>query len=150
LRDKLYRGFKAEELDDGGLIDTDTLRLPDLSCNWDRFSLAADIRHRPGCERDGCYAITVEIARYKSFATPCHDPICGVDFENYPHVEIRELLETETVLDTPPKNRKKRRKVLRGEWKTNIVNNLERVFEPDATNVQATVNPNVISFPGST
>jgi hypothetical protein len=84
----------------------------------------------PGCERDGCYSITVEVARYESFATPCHDPICEEEVENYSHVEIREFLEEESVLDEPPKERKKRRKVLRGEWKTNIINNLKREFEP--------------------
>jgi hypothetical protein len=132
LSDKLFRGFKADELDDGGLIDADTLRLPDMSCNWDRFSLPEDVRHRlPGCDEDGCYAITVEVARFRSFATPCHDPICDGQNQNYSHVEIRELLESESVLESPPKNRKKRRKVLRGEWKTNVVNHIERIFEPE-------------------
>jgi hypothetical protein len=80
LDDKLYRGFRSEELDDEGKLDADTLRLPDLSCNWNRFSIPHDIRYRmPGCEQDGCYAITVETARYKSFATPCHDPMCGAE-----------------------------------------------------------------------
>jgi hypothetical protein len=128
----LFRGFKSDEVDDGGIIDVDTLRLPDLSCNWDRFSIAEDIRYRlPGCEKDGCYAVTVEVVRFKSFATPCHDPICDVPDENYSHTEVRELLESESVFCTPPKNRRKRRKVLRGEWKTNFVNNLKRVFEPE-------------------
>jgi hypothetical protein len=135
--DKLFRGFKADELDDSGLIDIDTLRFPDMSCNWERFSSAEDVRHRMGgCEKDGCYAFTVEVARYKSIATTCHDPICGEEYENYSHVEIRELLENESVVSVPPKNRKsrnKKRKVLRAEWKTNIVNHIQRVFEPDFT-----------------
>lgn len=134
LTDKLYRGFAADELDDDGCIDTNTLRLPDLSCNWGRFSLPGDVRHRMlACERDGCYSISVGVARHASFATPCHDPICGEEIENYSHVEVRELLESESVLDEPPKGRKKRRKVLRAEWKTNIINQLQREFEPEAS-----------------
>lgn len=133
--DKLFRGFKLDEIDEAGAIDIDTLRMPDMSCNWDRFSIAEDIRERmPGCEKDGCYAFTVEVAQYKSIATPCHDPICGEDHENYSHIEIRELLEGEKATSVPPKGRKsrsKQRKVLRAEWKTNIINNLERMFEPE-------------------
>jgi hypothetical protein len=134
-RDQLFRGFKSDEVDDGGAIDIDTLRLPDMSCNWSRFSVAEDVRYRmPGCEKEGCYAFTIEVARYKSIAIPCHDPICGVESENYSHVEIRELLENESDTFVPPKGRKsrgKQRKVLRAEWKTNIVNNLDRLFEPE-------------------
>lgn len=131
LDDRLYRGFRADELDDDGKLDVDTLRLPDLSCNWSRFSIPHDVRFRmPGWELDGCYAITVETARYKSFATPCHDPRCNEEPENYAHVEVRELYESEPVTSTPPRNRKKKRKAMRSEWKTNIINTLERLLEP--------------------
>jgi hypothetical protein len=132
--DLLYRGFRIDELDDEGRIDVNTLRMPDLSCNWDRFSIPEDVKRRqPGCERDGCYAVKVIDVRYKDFATPVHDPICGVAVENYAHAEIRELIEGESVSTTPPKNRKptgKARKVLRLEWRTHIVNRLRRVFDP--------------------
>jgi hypothetical protein len=85
----------------------------------------------PGCEKDGCYAIRVEVARYKSFATPVHEPLCGGETENYSHVEVRELYEGEPVTSVPPKKRKKRRKVLRLEWRVNIINKLQRIIEPE-------------------
>ena len=86
----------------------------------------------PACEGDGCYAITVEIARFKMVATAVHDPLCDQKPNNYAHVEVRELYADESVTSTPPKSRKKRksRKVLRAEWRTNIVNRLERLVEP--------------------
>lgn len=121
----LYRGFAVDELDDEGNLDTNTLRLPDMSCNWGRFSIPDDIRYREhGRRTDGCYAITVETVHYKSFATPCHAPLCRVSSVNYSHVEARELYTDEPATNEPEKGRKKRRKALRGEWKTNIVNNL--------------------------
>lgn len=136
--DKLFRGFKTSELDEHGELDADTLRLPDLSCNWDRFSLPDDIRYRmPGCDADGCYSITVATVRYNSFANVVHDPICGKApnrVENYAHVEVRELRDEEGFDTVPPKGRKKRsgkaHKLLRFKWRTNIVNNLVREFEP--------------------
>lgn len=134
--DLLYRGFRKDDLDDEGKIDVNTLRMPDLSCNWSRFSIAEDARKRmPGCEHDGCYAIAVSDVRYKEFATPAHDPLCGTEPENYSHVEIREVLEGESLLSSPPKGRKpsgKQRKVLRLEWRTHLVNQLQWQFEPDA------------------
>lgn len=114
--DLLYRGFRADELDDEGAIDVDTLRFPDLSCNWNRFSIPQDVRVRmPSCEDDGCYSITVEVARYESFATPVHDPICEGESQNYSHVEIRELAGGETIESV---------------WRVNFINKLTRHFEP--------------------
>lgn len=130
--DKLYRGFKADELDDSGTLDANTLRLPDLSCNWSRISLPNDIRFRmPGCENDGCYSFTVEAARFDQFATICHAPICDEEIENYSHSEIRELFEGESVLSEPPQNRgkKKSRKAKRFAWRTHLINNLVIEFE---------------------
>ena len=134
LTDLLYRGFRMDDLDDEGVLDAESLRFPDLSCNWDRFSIPHDVRYRkPKCENDGCYAITVDVARFKSFATPVHYPLCNQEPENYSHVEIRELYEAESVTSTPPRNRKnrnKRSKVLRLEWRVNVVINLQRLIEP--------------------
>jgi hypothetical protein len=131
----LYRGFRLDDLDDEGELDAESLRLPDLSCNWSRFSIPHDVRYRmPGCESDGCYSITVEVARYNSFATPVHEPICQQDPENYSHTEIREVYEGESIISAPPKNRKSRsqqRKVLRLEWRVNVVTKLQRLIEPN-------------------
>lgn len=132
--ERLFRGFGADELDEFGQIDVNTLRMPDLSCNWERFSIAEDVKHRlPNREKDGCYAVRVLDIRYKGFAAPAHDPICGGERENYANVEVRELVEGESFEIAPPKNRKpsgKQRKLLRLEWRTHLVNSLERVFEP--------------------
>ncbi len=123
-----------DDLDEQGELDAESLRFPDLSCNWGCFSIPHDVRFRmPGCENDGCYAITVEAARFKSIATPVHEPLCNQELENYSHVEIRELLEGESVTSTPSRNRKnrnKQRKVLRLEWRVNVVRNLRRLIEP--------------------
>jgi len=76
----------------------------------------------------------VDDVRFKSFATTCHYPLCGEDPEIYAHVEVRELLEGEPIIFEPPRDRKKkskRRKVLRAEWRTNFVNKLERLIEPN-------------------
>ncbi len=84
--DRLYRGFKAQHLLNGEL-DVNTLRLPDLSCNWARFSVPGDVRLRfGGTASDGCYSFTVEEARFEGFANVFHDPICGdvpEDEQNY-------------------------------------------------------------------
>jgi hypothetical protein len=132
--DLLYRGFRLDELDVDGKIDIETLRMPDLSCNWSRFSIPEDVKRRmPGCERDGCYALKVADTQYKDFATPVHDPICDQEPQNYSHTELRELLEGEPLASTPPKNRKpssKQRKRLRQEWRTQLINKLQRLIEP--------------------
>lgn len=128
--DLLYRDFRNDELDDEGILDTNTLRLPDMSCNWDKFSQPEDILHRArGSLSNGCYSINVETVRYKNFATPCHDPICCEQPHNYSHVEVRELYDGEETTFEPPKKRKKRRKALRAEWKTKIIENHKVIFD---------------------
>ena len=128
--DGLYRDFSADDLDDEGVLDSNALRLPDLSCNWSRFSIPEDILHREGGSlSNGCFEVTVEIVRYKEFATPCHDPICE-GIANYSHVEVRELREGEDVHAEPEKLRKKRRKSLRAEWRVHITHNLEVKLAP--------------------
>jgi hypothetical protein len=135
LSDKLYRGYQADELDEDGRIDVNTIRFPDLSSNWDRFSIPHDVRHRlPDCDKDGCYSFTVESARFESFATPCHHPIRRNPIDNYSHTEVRELAEGESLLSVPPRERKgrsKRAKELRSRWRTNLVNTLQIEFEPE-------------------
>lgn len=124
--EKLYHGFSVEDLDDLDNIKIETIRFPDFSCNWSRFSIAADVRLREnGQLTDGAYAFTIETARYKSFATPVHDPLRR-PVENYAHVEVRELIEGESVLEAPPKNRRKRKsaKSRRLEYRQNLLNRL--------------------------
>lgn len=126
-QEKLYHGFTKTDKDDFNLIRLETIRFPDFSCNWDRFSNPEDIHYRlNGKKTDGCYSFTVLTSRFKSFATPVHDPIEEPDFSNYSHVEVRELFEDESILIEPPKNRKKKksRKSKRLEYRQNMLNNL--------------------------
>jgi hypothetical protein len=120
-------GFDADDVDpESGNLIVERIRFPDFSCNWSRFSEASDIRVRPGGRADdGCYSFTVKTARYKELATTVHDPICKEGYENYAHVEIREVLPGESVYDEPPRGRRlssKGRKKLRLEYRSNIVN----------------------------
>lgn len=128
--DRLYRGYCLDDFDDNGNIDVASFESRDLSCNWDRFSIPSDVRHRlRGRETDGCYSITVEVARYKSLTTPCHHPIQQPDYENYAHVEIRWLEPGESVEFTPPHGRQTSRgkaaKAQRLEWRQNAVLRLQ-------------------------
>ncbi len=138
VSDMLYRGFSSDDLDDEGKIDIDSIKLADLSCNWGRFSVPHDVRHRAGGRSDdGCYGFSVEVARYKAVATPVHVPLCHDDPENYAHVEVRTLRDKEDVLSAPLKGRKnsktRKQKQLRAEWRTHLVNSIQqhgRIIEP--------------------
>jgi hypothetical protein len=126
--DKLYVAFDEGDINpDTGDLIVERIRFPDFSCNWSRFSEPADVRVRPGGRSDdGVYSLTVQMARYKELATTVHDPICKEDYENYAHVEIRELCPGESIYSEPPRGRKLRssgRKKLRLEYRLNIVNN---------------------------
>ena len=127
--DKLYHGFDNSDLDDMGQIKLETIRFPDFSCNWDRFSKPFHVRYRRnGTITDGCYSFPVKTARYKKCANVVHDPIDDPEFPNYSHVEIRRLLEGEDIDFEPPKERKwkqKSTKALRLEYRQNILNNHE-------------------------
>ncbi len=108
-QDKLYRGFVIDDLFIDNKINFKTIRFPDISCNWGRFSNPEDVRLRPNGENtDGCYSFTVESSRYKNIATPVHDPIDEKEYENYSHVEIRELYDGEDILSEPPRDRKRK------------------------------------------
>jgi len=96
--DKLYHAFDNEDLDEQVEIKLETIRFPDFSCNWNRFSKPEHIRYRKnGKKTDGCYSFTVQVSRYKSVATPVHDPINDRFFPNYAHVEVRELFDGEDI-----------------------------------------------------
>jgi len=132
--DKLYVAFDREDIDPvTNDLNIESIRFPDFSCNWSRFSESADVRLRPnGQVDDGCYSIIVAVARYKKIATPVHDPIEEKNYENYAHVEVRELLAGESIHSEPPHGRKpssRGRKKLRLEYRQNIINN--RVIELD-------------------
>jgi hypothetical protein len=135
LSDRLFRGFRKNDLDkESGEILANSIRFPDFSCNWERFSAPEYVKRRNnGLETDGCYAFTVEVSRYKDMATPCHDPNPKNDPENYAHVEVRQLDQGESVLEAPPHGRPKMwSKSMRFEYRQNIVYNLERLIEPMA------------------
>lgn len=131
--DRLFRGFRKAELDPHtGQLDIDSLsaslKLPDLSCNWDRYSHPEDVRFRkPGCEREGCYSFTVAAVRFESYANAIHDPTTVEGTENYAHVEIRPLRELDTFEVEIPHGQtlkdNKSAKKIRQRWRTNIANN---------------------------
>lgn len=128
--DTLYVGFDSEDVDAYDNLKIERIRFPDFSCNWSRFSIPSDVRLRPNSQpTDGCYSFTVNVARYKQLATPVHDPIAATEqqnYENYAHVEVRELLPGEPPDSEPPRGRKpgsRDRKKLRLEYRQNILNN---------------------------
>jgi hypothetical protein len=122
--DKLYRGFRKNELDSMSKIQTDAIKFPNFSCNWGRFSKPEDIRERAGGRpTDGCFSFTVETSRYQNIATTCHDPLDN----NYSHTEVRQLLPNEDVFIEPPKARTLKQgwaRHKRLEFRQNLVNNL--------------------------
>ncbi|MEE9337301.1 MAG: hypothetical protein V3U87_04410 [Methylococcaceae bacterium] len=134
--DKLYRGFKKSDLDqDTGNLEVNSIRFPDFSCNWSRFSKPQDVKLRSnGSPSDGCYSFTVEHSRYKEMATPCHDPLKKE--KNYSHIELRQLTIEEQVSFEPPKGRKLEKqkqgwsKAQRLEYRQNLVFYLIREIEP--------------------
>ncbi len=129
--EKLYHGFNKNDLDDNDNLSVATIGFPDFSCNWSKFSEPEDIRYREnGSKTDGCYSILVKISRYKSYATPVHDPLAQ-PLENYSHIEVRELYDGESVYFEPPKNRKKKKsgKSRRLKYRQNILNNLNIILK---------------------
>lgn len=132
--DRLLRRYILDDMDDRDEIDINSIRFPNVSCNWSRFSFPADVQFLPYARvSDGCYSFTVVTARFCDIATPVHDPVSEPDYENYAHVEIRELLDEEDVFTEPPQGRKKKRKekARRAEWRRHIVQNL--TIETEAT-----------------
>jgi hypothetical protein len=75
----------------------------------------------------------VDVARYLRIANPVHDPYKVGLYENYAHVEVRELLEEEDFDVEPPRNRRKikRRHSLRLAWRENLA--LQLIVELAAT-----------------
>ena len=134
--DLLYRDFNLSDRNPDGNLDVNTVfNLPDMSCNWGRFSIPTDVLYRDrGSVKNGCLSLAVEHVKKDLFAVPCHDPICAFKNPNYSHVEIREILPDEDPAVEPPKQRRKkkskRRKALRFAWRTNLALNMTIEFEP--------------------
>lgn len=123
----LYVGYRLANLDPGdGKLKTDSIRLPDWSCNWDRFSAPQDVRVRErGLDTDGCLAISIENIRFRGYATAVHDPQCDREIENYSHCEVRTVQEGDDVHSEPPKNGRKRGKEDRLAWRRHVRNKLQ-------------------------
>jgi hypothetical protein len=131
--DRLFRAATLADLDDQGRPVVERIRFPGFSCNWSRFSEPADVRlrHR-GLATDGCYSFTVETSRFRSYATPVHDPLES-PVENYAHVEVRQLMPGESVLAEPPPDQE--RKGARSEklaYRQNLSNNATLEIWPEA------------------
>jgi hypothetical protein len=127
--EKLYHGFCKYDLDNDNEIIPESIRFPDFSCNWSRFSKPFHVRFRKnGSMDDGCYSITVETARYERMANVVHDPIDDPEYPNYSHIEVRKLKEGEDIDFEPPRGRKwksgKSKLSAKMRYRQNIKNNL--------------------------
>ena len=129
--DLLYVGYRLANVDPkDGRLSTDSIRLPDWSCNWDRFSRPEDVRARErGLVTDGCLSISICDIRYREYATAVHDPICNQPLENYSHCEVRTVQQGVNVHTEPPRNGSKRGKQDRLAWRRHVRNKLQIVIE---------------------
>lgn len=131
--EKLFLAFDKEDLDEDNKFKLESIRFPDFSCNWSRFSFPKDILFRENANHtDGCYSFTVSTSRYEKMATPVHDPVEHDKYPNYSHVEVRELLDNEDIDSEPPKGRKLRTKSAKSkrlEYRQNLLNSLYIEFE---------------------
>lgn len=129
--DKLFRSFDKDDLDEDDKLKFETIRFPDFSCNWSRFSFPKDILFREKAKpTDGCYSFTVLTSRYKKMATPVHNPREHDKYPNYSHVEVRELFDSEDIYFEPPKGRKKKSgKSKRLEYRQNLLRYLNIEFD---------------------
>ncbi len=126
--DNLYHGYVLGDYDtEQSIIRTETIRFPDFSCNWCKYSNPEDVRHRAiGLSTDGCYSFNVGVARYNNMATPVHDPLDDVNHPNYSHVEVRSLRNGEDPENYVPERGRKLRgsKSKKLEYRQNLVNKL--------------------------
>ncbi|MBF0539755.1 MAG: hypothetical protein HQL03_16050 [Nitrospirae bacterium] len=129
--DKLYRSYNLDDLDGNGKIKLETIRFPDVSFNWSKFSEPKDIVYRKnGKPTDGCYSITVETSRFENIATPVHDPINDDDNPNYAHVEVRVLKDGEDFNFEPSKGRKLNSNAKKLRYRQNILKNNTKEIYP--------------------
>ncbi|WP_167884820.1 hypothetical protein [Leptospira fluminis] len=127
----LYRSFKSSDLDENKKIKLETIKFPDISCNWSRFSYPWDIWYRRnGSLKDGCYSFSIKTARFKKIANPVHDPLKKTDdqIENYSHIEIRVMEEGKDFDFEPPKNKKLNSDKKKLEYRQNIQKRLRIKF----------------------
>lgn len=104
--DRLYRSFNIGDLDENGKIELTTIKFPDLSCNWSKFSCPSDIWYRDnGSLNDGCYSFSVKESRHNNIATPVHDP----QENNFSHTEVRVIRQDTS--DEEKSNPKKGKKI---------------------------------------
>ncbi len=106
---RLYRSYKVSDLDENNRIKLETIKFPDVSCNWSRFSKPWDIWYREnGNIKDGCYSFSIRTSRFETIANPVHDPLSKPDYpdENYSHVEIRVMGTEKNFNYEPPKFKK--------------------------------------------
>ncbi|MEE8329507.1 MAG: hypothetical protein V3R54_06215 [Thermodesulfovibrionia bacterium] len=128
-QEKLYRSYDKDDLDENDKIKLETIKFPDLSCNWSRFSIPKDILFRRNAKKnDGCYSFMVLTSRYKKMATPVHEPINEKKFPNYAHVEVRALRANEDFHVEPQKKRKIHSKSNKFEYRQNLLNSLHIEF----------------------
>lgn len=129
-QEKLYRSYDKDDLDENDKIKLETIKFPDLSCNWSKFSIPKDILFaRNAKPTDGCYSFNVITSRYKKMATPVHDPIEDKKFPNYAHVEVRALRENEDIYTEPHKRRKIHSRIKKLEYRQNLLNYLHIEFD---------------------
>ena len=126
--DKLFHSFDKDDLDEDENFKLESVRFPDFSCNWSRFSFPNDILLGENAKpTDGCYSFTVSTSRYKKMTPPVHDPREHDRYPNYSHVEVRELLDNEDIYFEPPKGRKLKTKAAKSkrlEYRQNLLNSL--------------------------
>lgn len=132
---KLYRGFEPKDISHiNGQILTHTIRFPDFSCNWNKFSSPEDVKYRAqNCENDGCYSVNTDTAQFDNRATPVHDPLNEAPWYNYAHVEIRALRDGENAGEIIPPKKRKLQKSIKLAYRDNFSFNALIELEPTPT-----------------
>ncbi len=131
--DQLLLSFRQQQLDSEGVFKPELFQLPDISCNWRRFSEPIDVRFREnGRQTDGCAAIFVRDVCLDDFAVAVHDPLCNRQIENYSHCEIRLNPGGLGVDEEPPQKLGKGQRAKRNAWGKNLILNSKILIPADA------------------
>lgn len=95
--EQLFVAFDYDDYDfTNNKIKTATIKYFDMSCHRGKYSLPEDVKYRKnGTDNDGCYSVTVSIAKLDGQMIPVHAPIKEESYENYPHSEIRAVRKKE-------------------------------------------------------
>jgi len=121
---RFFRAFQIRDLDENGNIKLETIKFPDLSCNWSMFSKPQDIWYKENSSiNDGCYSFSVKTSKFNNLATPVHDPLDN----NYSHTEVRIVKQGANANEKlyPPKGQKLNNKTKKLEYRTYIRNHLK-------------------------